>query len=599
MIKTAKHVRPVQFLLLLIISGLTFACGFPTSGDAINAEEAFRNWSVPSALFTFVDVTEAAGINATHRGSWEEFVDGEEFTDGYLAVGQAWGDYDNDGWLDLYVTGNLDDNVLYHNNQDGSFRVAEISPSVSLPEATSGGAVWADYDNDGWRDLYVLNHGANALFHNDGGIGFTDVTEIAGVGDTGKGTTAAWGDYDNDGYLDLYVTNWSCFPGCDPLNFNLHRDRLYRNSGDGTFNDRTDALVYEKTLGSGFAASFMDFDNDGDLDIYVVNDQKRNPIGNVLWRNDGAGCKGWCWTDVSAETGTDHTLYGMGLAVGDYDNDSDLDFFFSNMGNSMALLQNQGDSTFVDQAEAAGVDLRSGTNIAGWGTCFLDYDNDGWLDLYLATTKFVQLDPLYVNKGLTFIYPNVLFQNNGNGSFTDVGSTSWREVARPSMGVACADYDNDGWLDFVVGNWNRGYRLYHNEGLTGAGNHWLTVRLVGAGPVNRDAVGARVYVATNDGRTQMQEVKSGSSLGAGNDTALHFGLGAATAEELTVVWPNGLTRSLSNVPADQIWRVGYPAEVSGLPLVPTIATMLLALLLIFGGSLAVQRYRSKDHQRMQ
>ena len=131
----------------------------------------------------------------------------------------------------------------------------------------------------------------------------------------------------------------------------------------------TDVLVYEKTLGTGFATSFMDYDDDGDLDIYVVNDQKKNPIGNVLWRNDGVGCEGWCWMDVSAETGADITLNGMGLAVGDYDNDSDLDFYFSNMGNPMVLLQNQGDSTFVDQAEAAGVDMGTGTSIVGWGHC--------------------------------------------------------------------------------------------------------------------------------------------------------------------------------------------------------------------------------------
>jgi hypothetical protein len=284
----------------------------------------------------------------------------------------------------------------------------------------------------------------------------------------------------------------------------------------------------------------------------------------------------------------------MGLAVGDYDNDSDLDFYFSNMGNPMALLQNQGDGTFVDLAEAAGVDIGIGTSVVGWGTCFLDYDNDGWLDLYLAMTKFVLFVPDYEPKGLTFSYPNALYHNNGDGTFTDVGPASLAGYAQPSMGVACADYDNDGRVDFVVGNWGKGYQLFHNEGLAGAGNHWLTVRLVGSGPVNRDAVGARVYVTTSNGRTQMQEVKCGSSLGAGNDTALHFGLGAATVEEVTVVWPDGLTRNFKNVPADQIWRLEYPAGVSDLTWRTLIAVVVIAGLLIFIGSLAVRRRSSKD-----
>ena len=158
---------------------------------------------------------------------------------GYLAIGQAWGDYDRDGWLDLFVTGNLDPNVLYRNNGDGSFSVSEHSPQLSLPNVPSGGATWADYNNDGWLDLYVVNFGANRLFRNDGGLGFSDVTLSAGVGDVGKGTSAAWGDYDGDGWLDLYLTNWSCFPECDPVDFTMQADRLYHNNGDGTFTDVT------------------------------------------------------------------------------------------------------------------------------------------------------------------------------------------------------------------------------------------------------------------------------------------------------------------------------------------------------------------------
>ena len=163
----------------------------------------------------FRDVSAEAGISASHRAIWDD----KEAMQGYLAIGQAWGDYDRDGWLDLFVTGNLDPNRLYRNEGDGTFSVSPHSELLSLPDVPSGGATWADYDNDGWPDLYIVNKGANRLFHNDGGAGFSDVTAVAGVGDIGKGTSAAWGDYDNDGRLDLYVTNWSCYPECDPVDF--------------------------------------------------------------------------------------------------------------------------------------------------------------------------------------------------------------------------------------------------------------------------------------------------------------------------------------------------------------------------------------------
>ena len=247
----------------------------------------------------FRDVSAEAGITAAHRGVWDD----KEAMQGYLAIGQAWGDYDRDGWLDLFVTGNLDPNVLYRNEGDGSFSVSAHSQQLSLSDVPSGGATWADYNNDGWLDLYIVNFGANRLFRNDGGASFADVTLEAGVGDTGKGTSAAWGDYDSDGWLDLYVTNWSCYPECDPVDFSAQQDRLYHNNGDGSFTDVTLTLDYALTLGAGFAPAFLDYDGDGDQDIYVVNDKMQNAIGNVLFRNDGAGCSHWCWTDTAAKAG--------------------------------------------------------------------------------------------------------------------------------------------------------------------------------------------------------------------------------------------------------------------------------------------------------
>ena len=506
----------------------------------------------------FVDVSREAGITATHSGHWELFKD--DFATGYLGIGQAWGDYDRDGWLDLYVTGNRDPSVLYRNLGDGAFAVSPLTPQVALDDVDTGGAVWADYDNDGWLDLYVLNHGANVLFRNEGGEGFSDVTAHAGVGDAGKGTTATWGDFDGDSFLDLYVVNWSCFPECgDPNITREHdeaRDTLYHNQGDGTFVDITHLLDYDLLLGAGFSASFTDYDDDGDPDVYVVNDQFKNMLGNILWRNDGPGCGLWCFSEVSIQAGARTFIHGMGLAVGDYDNDLDLDFYFSDMVNGMVLLRNQGDGTFDDVAKEAGV-IVGPSSAVGWGTVFFDYNNDSWLDLYLTATEFVQFDIFSGPESMMMDYRDFLFRNRGDGSFADETPAAWLTEPRPSMGLAYADYDRDGWLDFALGNWNQGYALYRNTGADGSANNWLNIRLIGGGDINRDAVGARVYITTADGRRLMQEVKCGSSLGAGNDLALHFGLGEAAVAELLIRWPNGEEETLNDVAVNQFLEVAY------------------------------------------
>ncbi|MEM7127893.1 MAG: FG-GAP-like repeat-containing protein [Chloroflexota bacterium] len=515
----------------------------------------------------FQDVTVDAGIDAIHRGTWRMFQ--PDFTHGYLGIGQAWGDYDNDGWLDLYVSGNTAPNVLYRNMGDGTFFISELWRDVQLADHRSGGAVWADYNNDGWKDLYVLAHGANVLLQNIEGAGFTNVTEVAGVGDTGKGSTATWGDYDNDGWLDLYVTNWACHPECVPLDFTLSQDRLYHNNGPNdegeiTFSDVSHLLDFPKLLGAGFTASFVDVDNDRDMDLYVVNDALLNPIGNVLWRNDGpdrqGSCGGWCWTDASEETGAGIVIEGMGLAVGDYDNDQDLDFYFSNMVNPSALMENQGNGSFVNLAKQAGVVGAPGATV-GWGTSFFDYNNDGWLDLYMSTTEFRNYDPETPPDGMHFEHPNILFENARDGTFRRTTPTSWIEKPRRSMGIAYADYDQDGWMDFVTGDWNKGFTLYRNLLGESTKANWLTIKLIGSvnpgNPVNRDAIGTRVYLMTNHGHRQMQEVKSGSSLGAGNDTALHFGLGDAEIDSVLILWPNDEIRLFKNVPVNQVWPVGY------------------------------------------
>ena len=493
----------------------------------------------------FRDVTEFAEIDATHQGIWNENIPWP-YENGYLAAGQAWGDYDNDGWVDLYVTGNLDPNVLYHNNQDGTFSVSEYSTALSLPDILSGGAVWADYDNDGWRDLYVLNRGANRLYRNLAGEGFEDVTITAGVGDIGKGTTAAWGDYDEDGHLDLYVANWSCAPECELTDFVRSRDVLYHNNGDGTFTDVSGLLTFDKLLGAGFSVSFADYDNDRDLDIYVVNDKAVNSLGNVLWRNDGEGCYDWCWTDVSAESGADTVLHGMGLATGDYDNDGDLDFYFSNMVRAMVLLENLGDGTFDSVARETGVHYFT-KDAVGWGTAFFDYDNDGWLDLYLASTG---LSPIYGTAGMHYEYPDALYHNNRDGTFTLIEQDLFMPEVYPTMGFSTADYNKDGQVDFILTHWNDRHRLYQNTGYN-KDNNWIAFQIEGRTPIDRDAIGTRIVVYTTDERTLMQELKTGSSLGAGNDMTLHFGLGQTEVDQIVIQWLNGDEDTYTNIAVNQ------------------------------------------------
>ncbi len=512
----------------------------------------------PSQIEPFANVSKQAGITAKHGGDWQLFERG--FDAGYLGVGQAWGDYDNDGWQDLYVTGNKYPNVLYHNNQDGTFSVSPYSESVSLPDVLTGGTIWADYDNDGWQDLYVVNFGANTLFHNNQGKGFVDVTDVAGVGDTGKGTSASWADYDDDGDLDLYVANWSCFPECSlepgPEENVLARDTLYRNNGDGTFTDVTFVFDSERLLGSAFIAGFVDYDNDGDNDIYIINDMFKNPIGNVLWRNDGAGCDEWCWVEITKDAGANIYSHGMGLAIGDYDNDLDLDFYFTDIVNRFMLLQNQADGTFIESSRDAGIGIGPSSAV-GWAADFFDYNNDGWLDLFVATTEFIQYDAYTGPLEMLGEYHDFLFRNKHDGTFVESTPQSFHDNLHPTMGFAFADYDNDGRLDFVVSHWDQGYTLFRNTGADGGKNNWLRLRLTGGGNINRNAIGAKAYITDNTGHTQMREVLAGSSLGAGNELILHFGLGKASTVDIRIVWSDQTEMIISDVSSNQLLDIQY------------------------------------------
>jgi len=478
----------------------------------------------------FADVSKQAGVVNNRVAGIE------------MSTGQAWGDYDNDGWIDLYVTDPIGKNTLYHNNGDGTFTVSNLTEEVALFNTYSQGATFADYDNDGWKDLLVVNWGQDHLFHNKQGTGFVDVSLQAGIKDDRNSKSASWGDYDNDGFLDLYIANWSCYPKCG-RQFDGEPDRLYHNNGNGSFTEVTDILNGGVT-GAGFIASFTDYDNDGDLDIYLVNDEFINSAGNKLWRNDGPGCKGWCFTQVAKEANANAEVFGMGLAVGDYNNDGNMDFYYSNVG-PMELLQNKGDGTFENVAQQAGTDFPNGI---AWGTVFIDYNNDGWRDIYLSIADTADHKDFGANK---------LFRNNADGKFTSVACSNESTDIRMSIGVAYADYDHDGWVDLVVGNLDEGYRLYKNQQGQSSDNHWLSIELIGGGSINRDAVGARVYVTTSNGITQMQDVISGSSVMAGNDLTQYFGIGGERTADVHIRWPNGEEQVIQNVRADQRYKIQY------------------------------------------
>lgn len=486
----------------------------------------------------FVDVSQQAGIVNNRVVSIE------------MTAGIAWGDYDQDGWPDLYVTDSEGPNHLYRNNADGTFSLSPFSEQVALPDAYSNGAVFADFNNDGWPDLYIANWGHDNLLLNDGGQGFIDITVDAGIDNDNNSKSASWGDFDGDGWLDLYVANWSCYPKCG-RSMDGDIDRLYRNNGDGTFTNVT-KLLGSGVNGAGFIASFHDFDNDGDLDIYLVNDSFINPIGNRLWRNDGPGCGGWCFAQIAAEAGANQKVFGMGLAIGDYDNDGWLDYYFSNVG-PMTLLNNQGNSTFQNVSAESGTQAPEGI---GWGAVFLDYDNDGWRDLYLAISGTTNHRDIAANK---------LFLNLGDGTFSEVACHNEASDARMSISVASADYNQDGWVDLLVGNADEGYRLYENRSAQANPANWIAIELTGGGPINRDAIGARATLTTPDGVTQMQDIISGASVAAGNEMTLYFGLGEHKKADILIRWPDGTRQRFKNIAANQRYGLDYPVSgVSGL-----------------------------------
>ncbi len=494
-----------------------------------------------------------------------------------LGGGVAAGDYNGDGHLDLYATNSAGPNGLFRNDGDGTFTDVASEAGVDDPDATGYGAGWADYDNDGDLDLYVANFGASKLFRNDGDGSFTDVTAGSGVADPDRDHRTmgvAWGDYNRDGLLDLLIVRHLIeiggklaldTPGLARASRPM---ALYRNKGDGTFTNVThilsEDLDYPSPIkGAGFKPAFLDFDNDGDTDVYIVNDFGSANYPNVLWRNDGLDPSGEVvFTDVSEGSGTDLEIFGMGLAVGDYDNDGDFDLFMTDIGEG-EFLENQGDGTFVNMTESTDTGRASipanwfDAMSVGWGTVFADLDNDGRLDLYTVAGQ-MDNDPCFNMKH----QPNALFANMGDGTFTDVSGASGADDAGTGRGVAHGDFNGDGLLDlFVVNMGTRDgepgtARLFINT--TPNDHNWLSVVVRGA-ENNRFGIGARVEVTAGD-VTQVREMGASQSHMSSSVVPFHFGLGnAETVDVVEVTWPDGRKQLLENVDVNQRLTILEPA----------------------------------------
>jgi len=447
--------------------------------------------------------------------------------DGGAGFGSAWGDYDGDGDIDLYLT-NHGVNRLYQNNGDGTF--ADVATASGTDDGAYGnGAAWADYDNDGDLDLYVCNGAANRLYRSNGDGTFTEVGASSNTDDSADSRAAVWGDYDRDGYVDLYVTN---APGAN---------RLYGNNGDGTFTDAGSASGTDDS-GTSQSAAWGDYDNDGDLDLYVGDEG----VGNRLYRNNDDGT----FTDVGSTSGTDDAGLARAVAWGDYDNDGYLDLYVSNAYGTNRMYHNEGDGTFTEVGGAAGTDDGANSNGASWG----DYDNDGNLDLYLVNHQYA---------------PNRLYRNNGDGTFTDVGASTETGDSPYGIDVSWGDYDDDGDLDLYVTKSNGANRLFRNDAVP-PGRHWLHVNLTGSAS-NRSGIGARVRCVAGASR-QIRDVGGGSGLHSQNSPGAAFGLGAATVvDSLEVRWPSGTVQVLTDQAADQRIAITEPAAtaITEYPILPS------------------------------
>ena len=512
----------------------------------------------------FTDITTDLGIEFHHANGES----GQKYFIEPIGSGVALFDFDDDNDLDLYLANGsnlpgrtsltLPTNHLYRNDGD---TFTDVTVEASVGDTSYGlGCCVGDYNNDGFTDLYVTNYGPNVLYHNNGDGTFTDITEAAGVGGNQFSSGCAFVDLNADGYLDLYVVNYVQFDPetnpectrqgvrtyCTPEALQGAEDVLYRNNGDGTFTDVTAEAGISGANGKGLGVVCGDVDNDGDMDIFVANDT----TPNFLYRNDSDTTikmtEDALFAGVAlSEEGRAYS--GMGANLGDFDNDGYLDIVITNFQDQTNSLYHNAQSGFFNEVSfAKGVGEKSLRYLA-WGVDFIDFNNDGWLDLFVANghldDNIAEIDPIG-----TYAQPNQLFLSDSGIHFSEVADAAIA-AQKVSRGTAFGDIDNDGDVDIVVSNLKDAPTILRNDS-DGTGQ-WLEVKLVGT-HCNRDAIGARVTVDFGN-LSQIREVKSGSGYLSQNDLRLHFGLGNATrVDTLTVRWLCGKVQTLQDVETNQV-----------------------------------------------
>lgn len=518
---------------------------------------------------TFTDVTKESGITFQHE-------DGRSYKKYFvetLGSGVALFDYDNDNDVDIYLVNgtNLDSadvapdamNRLYRN--DGTGRFVDVTDASGVGDRGYGvGVCVGDYNNDGWLDMYVTNFSANVLYQNNGDGTFTDRTAEAGVQALEWSAGCAFADVDADGDLDLYVANYVNFSVkthtpcrvngilvyCSPRVYDGVKDVFFRNNGDGTFTEDTKNAGFDNVAARGLGATFADYDADGDADLYVANDAD----ANFLYNNDGNG-RFQEQSQFSGVALSEHGLVenGMGVAFGDYDNDTWLDLTVTNFQHQTnTLYHSDGGEFFTDQTYSSGTGDISLPYLA-WGVNFFDFDHDGFLDIFVANGH-IHDNVTLVDNSTTYAQLNHLFWNSGNGTFADVTAESGSGLAlqHSSRGSAVGDIDNDGDLDLVVSNVGDRADILQNDGGERSGN-WINLKLIGT-VSNQAAIGTRVLLKAGASH-QVREVQSGSSYLSQNDLRLHFGVGTQETVALEIRWQNGRVQQFEDVPVNRFLKI--------------------------------------------